>query len=417
MARAKAGSGALTDVQVKAWVRAGAPVAKSDGAGLTFTLSKAGRAAWVLRYSFGGKQKEVTLGSYPDISLKKAREIAAERRVEVSQGVDVAQAKQAKKAAEAAPDTVKALCDEFFERTIKGRLKRPDLVRAKLDNDIIRAMGRKKMGDVKPVDVDRMVSQIVERGSAVMANRVLALTKEVFDYAIRRHWIEVNPAGAFRAKDAGGDETARNRALKDAEVRKLLKALDDAGISFRPYALAVRLLLLTGVRRSELIEAAWSEFDLAGGVWTIPVARQKTSEKAGARDFQIPLTELAASWFDELKALGGGGDYVFPARRRGARVTMGPNTLNWAIKAISHGVEDMTIHDLRRTCRTHLAALGVVPHVAERYLNHRLPGINDVYDTYDYLSERRAAMEVWGSKLKALEAGKPFNVVALRGAA
>lgn len=414
MARA---ANALTDVQIKHWIRAAQPVAKADGGGLTFTLTVKGAASWVLRYRFGGRQKEITIGSYPDISLTKARGLAAELRVQVSQGIDVAQAKQARKIEEAAADTVKALCDEFYNRNVMGSVKRPEQVRTKLDNDIIRAMGTKKIKDIRPVDVDRLISGIVERGSPVMANRVLMLTKEVFDYAIRRHWIDQNPASAFRRRDAGGEEKARSRALKDVEITTLLKAMDDAGPTFRVYALAIRLLLITAVRRAELVEAPWREFDLEQGTWTIPKERQKTGERAGAKDFTIPLTSAAVEWLKELKLLGGKTDYVFPARRRGTRLTLGPNTVNWAMAQVEHGLEAFTLHDLRRTARTQLASLGVQPHIAERCLNHKLPGINDTYDTYDYLNERRAALELWESKLLALEAGKPFNVLMLRGAA
>lgn len=264
MARA---TGVLTDVQLRHWIKAGLPVAKSDGGGLTFTLTAKGAASWIVRYRFGGKQKEITLGSYPDLSLTKAREAAAAVRVQVSQGVDAALAKQVRKAEEAAPDTVKSLCDEFYERTVVGRIRRPALVREKLDNDIIKSLGNKKIKDVKPLDVDRMISAIAGRGSPVMANRVLALTKAVFDYAIRRHWVETNPAAAFTTRDAGGEEKARNRVLTDSEITALLKSLDGAGPVFRPYALAVRLLLVTAVRRAELIEAPWSEFDLEVGEW------------------------------------------------------------------------------------------------------------------------------------------------------
>lgn len=409
-------TGVLTDVQLRHWIKAGAPVAKSDGGGLTFTLSSRVVASWVLRYRFGGKQKEVTLGNYPDMTLTKAREIAAVKRVEVSQGVDLAQAKQQRKAEEAAPDTVKALCNEFYDRTIAGRLKRPEHVREKLDNDIIKSLGAKKVKDVKPLDIDRMVAGIVNRGAPVMANRVLALAQDVFNYAIRRHFIEQNPASAFSTRDAGGNEKARDRALKDGEITKVLKAFDDAGPVFRPYALAVRLLLVTAVRRAELIEAPWSEFDLDKGLWTIPASRQKTGHRDGAKDFVVPLTPTAIEWLNELQRLGNESLYVFPAKRRGTRVTLGPNTVNWALDQIDHGVEPFTLHDLRRTARTQLASLGVQPHIAERYLNHRLPGINDTYDTYDYLDERRAAMALWCAKLKSLEAGEPFNVVALRAA-
>jgi integrase len=409
-------TGVLTDVQLRHWLKAGGAVAKSDGGGLTFTLSAKGAAAWVLRYRFGGKQKEVTIGSYPDVTLTKAREMASAMRVQAGQGVDLAQAKQQRKAEEASPDTVKALCEEFYSRTILDRIKRPEHVREKLDNDIIKALGTKKVTDVKPLDIDRMIAGIVRRGAPVMANRVLALTKDVFDYAIRRHFIEQNPAAAFSTRDAGGKESARDRALKDAEITKVLKAFDDAGPVFRPYALAVRLLLVTAVRRAELIKAPWGEFDLEQGLWTIPVSRQKTGALEGAKDFVVPLTSAVVAWLEELKRLGNESPYVFPAKRRGTRVTLGPNTVNWALDQIDHGVEPFTLHDLRRTARTQLASLGVQPHIAERYLNHKLPGINDTYDTYDYLDERRAAMDLWCAKLKALEAGEAFNVVALRAA-
>ena len=410
-------AGDLTDVQIRQWTRAGLSVTKSDGAGLTFTLSAKGTATWVLRYRIGGKQKELTLGNYPDLTLAKARELAAEKRVAVQQGVDVAQAKQEQKAALTAAGTVKELCGEYFSRRIKGRIKRPDLVRAMLDNDIIRFMGKSRIADVKPIDVDRMISGIVKRGSPIMANRVLTVTKSVFDFAIRRHWIEYNPASAFRRDDAGGKESARSRALTDAEITVLIRAFDASGPVFRPYALAVRLLLLTAVRKSELIEAPWSEFALEGGRWTVPAERQKTGDKEGGKDFTVPLPAAAVAWLTELKLMGCGSDYVFPARRRGTKPHLAVETLNWALTQIEHGLEHFTIHDLRRTARTHLAMLGVKPHIAERCLNHRLAGINDVYDTYDYLDERRAALELWESKLLALQDGKAFNVVPLWGAA
>lgn len=402
-------TGVLTDIQVRHWIKAGAPVAKSDGAGLTFTLSSTGTASWVLRYRIGGKQKELTLGNYPDMTLAKARQLASVERVAVQQGVDVAQAKQEQKVALSAAGSVKELCEEYFERMVKGRIKRPDLVKDMLDKDIVCMLGKFRIADVKPVDVDRMVAGIVRRGSPVMANRVLTTTKSVFDYAIRRHWIEHNPAAAFTRRDAGGEEVPRRRALEDTEITLLLKAFNVAGPVFRPYALAVRLLLLTAVRRSELVLAPWSEFDFERALWVISSVRQKTGGKSGGQDFTVPLTPLALAWLKELKMISCGSDYVFPAKRRGVRVTLAPETLNWALAQIDHGLEHFTIHDLRRTARTHLAMLGVKPHIAERCLNHRLPGINDIYDRHDYLDERRDAMLLWDGKLRALDAASPVQ--------
>lgn len=406
----------LEDIQLRNWVKAGKPVAKADGGGLTFTLSKAGTASWVLRYRFGGKQREVTLGNYPDMGLSAARKEAKVRRGEVAHNVDVAAAKQATKAAEKTAGTVRELCNEYFETSVEGKVKRPEMIREMLDNDILRVLGRMKVDEVKPINIDRMIKIIVNRGSKVMANRVLSLTKAVFDHAIRMHWIDQNPAGAFGRKQAGGKEKSRTRSLKDGEIVKIFKVLDEAGSDFRIYALMVRLLLLTAVRKSELVEAPWDEFDLTKGEWTLPPERRKTGEDDD-RLFVIPLTAIALEWLREVKRLSVASDYVFPARKRGVRQTMAPETLNWALGQLDFEIDPFTVHDLRRTARTHLGGLGVAPHVSERYLGHKLPGVVGTYDVNDYLRDRRAAMELWGAKLASLERNEPFNVVPLVSAA
>lgn len=246
-----------------------------------------------------------------------------------------------------------------------------------------------------------------------MANRVLTVAKSVFDYAVRRHWIEYNPAAAFSSQDAGGKEASRQRSLSDTEIIKLFKAFDEAGPAFRIYDLATRLLLLTATRKTELIEASWSEFDLVEKRWTIPNDRIKTGDKT-QRDFCIPLPSIAVEWLEEIRRISVHSDYVFPPRRRTVRRTLCPETMNWALGSIEHGLEHFTIHDLRRTARTHLASLGVRPHIAERCLNHRLPGINDTYDTHDYMDDRRDALELWAAKLEHLIAGEQFNIIPIR---
>lgn len=404
--------GKLKDIEVQAWIRAGKPIAgKSDGGGLTFTLSARGTASWVFRYRLGGKQRELTIGNYPTITLKRARELATDARAKVQQGIDVAREKREQIIALTTAGTVEQLCKEFYERTVLGRVKRPDIVKEMLDRDLIPKLGRLRIAEVKPLDVDGMICAIVDRGAPVMANRVLATTKAVFDYAIRRHWIEQNPAAAFSRKDAGGEESGRKRSLSDEELVKLFQSLRDAGPVFRIYDLATKLLLVTAVRVSELIEAPWSEFDLDGDapLWRLPAARTKTD-----REFTIPLPPAAVEWLGEIKRMSVASEYVFPARRRMGKPTMSPATLGWAMGEIKHGLEHFTLHDLRRTARTHLAALGVAPYVAERCLNHRLSGMNDKYDTHDYLAERRLALNAWAAKLTALEKGEAFNVVPLK---
>lgn len=412
--------GKLKDIEIQSWVRSGKPIAgKSDGDGLTFTLSAKGTAAWVFRYRLGGKQREMTIGNYPVVTLKEARRAAGEARTKVAQGVDVAREKQKQKMELAAAGTVKQLCDEYFTRTVLNRVKRPDIIREMLDNDLIPKLGRLRIAEVKPLDIDGMIRAIVDRGSPVMANRVLATTKGIFDYAIRRHWVVQNPAAAFRRVDAGGEEKARTRALSEDELIQLLKALRDAGPVFNAYYLAVKLLLVTAVRLGELIEAPWSEFDLEADepAWRLPAARIKTGKSMGDRDFTIPLPAVAVEWLQEIKRTSFASDYVFPPRRRTGKPTMAKATLNWAMGEINHGLDHFTLHDLRRTARTHLARLGVAPHVAERCLNHRLPGINDTYDTHDYLPERRIALNAWADLLVRLDKGETGKVVPIRNTA
>lgn len=407
----------LKDMEIQAWVRAGNRIAgKSDGGGLTFTLSSSGTASWIFRYRIGGKQRELTLGNYPTISLKRARELATEAKARVQQGADVAREKQDKRIALTTARTVKQLCDEYYERNVLGQVKRPEIVREMLDKDLIPAIGRLRIAEVKPLDIDRMIRAIVDRGSPVMANRVLQTSKAVFGYAIRRHWVEQNPAAAFRNKDAGGEEQARTRSLSADELVTLLKAAKDAGPSFHIYTLAIKLLLVTAVRKAELIEAAWAEFDLEADkpVWRLPASRIKTEKSLSKRDFVIPLPAVAVEWLNEIKRTSVASDYVFPARRRQGKPTMSPESVNWALGELKHGIEHFTIHDLRRTARTHLATLGVAPHVAERCLNHKLPGMNDIYDTFDYLPERSLALNAWADVLVQLEQGRTDKVVPIR---
>lgn len=409
--------GKLKDIEIQAWVRAKKPIAgKSDGDGLTFTLSAKGTAAWIFRYRLGGKQSELTIGNYPTITLKKARELATEARAKVQQGIDVAKEKRDQRIALATAGSVEQLCNEYYQRTIEGRVKRPDIVREMLDNDIIKKLGRMRIAEVKPIDIDNMIQAIVARGAPVMANRVLSKTKAVFDYAIRRHWITQNPAAAFSRVDAGGTEMARTRALSEDELVKLLKALRDAGPVFNTYYLAVKLLLVTAVRLSELIEAPWAEFalDVDEPIWRLPASRIKTGKEMLQRDFAIPLPVVAVEWLQEIKKASVASDYVFPARRRMGKPTMSPATLNWALGEVNHGLDHFTLHDLRRTARTHLAKLGVKPHVAERCLNHKLPGINDIYDTYDYLAERRLALNALADLLVRLDKGETGVVLPIR---
>ncbi|MBS3936392.1 MAG: tyrosine-type recombinase/integrase [Sulfuritalea sp.] len=410
--------GKLSDVQLRNWIKAGKPVAVADGDGLTFTLSAKGTAAWTLRYRTAGKRKELTLGRYPDISLTKAREIAAEKRVDVQQGIDPAAEKRKAEHAAANAWTFRKLAEDYFEKvadrladnTIKGRAQQlRDYVHPKIGN--IAA------ADVSPVEIVAIVEAASVK-SLHVARLVLIAIKEVFAHGIARHVVTQNPCVHITAKAIiGGRPDQRERVmLSDVEIAELFKALPNIS---RPNALMVRILLATGTRIGELVQAEWKDVNFDAAEWTIPVEHSKTKKA-----FTVPLPSMVAGWFAELQAMAFGSRYVLPIRTRnqGAEgdASMEPTTLNAALDNLATTLGDkcrrFTPHDLRSTCRSHLGMLGVDVLIAERCLNHSLGGLVAVYDKGDYMTERRRALELWAAKLATIEAGAAFNVVPLRRA-
>lgn len=410
--------GNLTDVELRNWTKAGLPVTKTDGDGLTFTLSAKGTAAWTLRYRIAGQRKELTLGRYPDLTIAEARKLAAEKRVAVSQGVDVAQAKQdQKRAAEKAATlakvgTVKALYEDWFARQIEGQRKEPHQVAGVFALHILPKLGRLPVTEVRPADVDAMLRPLSDRGIVQTARKALQLTKALFDYAMKRHLIEANPAAPYGWRDLGGKVGPRSRVLSRAELVKLFAAMRETP-GFPPYsAAALKLLLATGVRKMELLKATWGEFDLAAGEWHIPSERTKTEAA-----IRIPLSPWAVAILND-QAARRFNDYVFPVQRMAPGKTtgyMGETTLNHALYMLQSGLEPFTVHDLRRTTRTHLAALGVAPHIAEMCLNHKpAKGIEAVYNVHDYFEERKAALFALSALLAECEKGKADKVIPIK---
>jgi integrase len=410
--------GSLTDLQIRNWIKAGPPGAKTDGDGLALTLSKAGTAAWILRYSIAGKQKELTLGRYPDISLTKAREIAAAKRAEVQQGIDPAAEKRKAEHAAANAWTFRKLADDYFEK-VADRLAENTIYGRKqqLRDYVYPKIGHIAAADVSPAEIVAIVEATCVK-SLHVARLVLIAIKEVFAHGIARHVVTQDPCAHIKAKAIiGGTKQQRERVmLTDPEIAAMLAALPQLS---RPNALMVRILLATGTRIGELVQAEWSSVNFEAAEWTIPVEHSKTKKA-----FTIPLPPMVVGWFAELQAMAFGSRYVLPIRTRNHGeendAHMEPVTLNAALNTLAKALGDkcrrFTPHDLRSTCRSHLGMLGVDVLIAERCLNHSLGGLVAVYDKHDYLTERRRALELWAAKLATIEAGAAFNILPFKRA-
>ena len=415
--------GTLTDLQIRNWIKTRERFEqRGDGDGLYLSYRESFAVpVWRFRYRIAGKQRVMGLGSYADLSLADARRTAKELRARVALGFDVAAEKQERKREAVAKIeakkhalTVGQLADEYFERMILGRWKHPNIVRSRIERDIKPNIGKLAVEDVKPSHIDAMLQTIVKRGAPTIANDVLRWVRRLFDYAVKRHMVQYNPAAAFGLADAGGQEASRTRWLTREELVRLFEAMRNArGFSVENY-LTVKLLLLLAVRKQELTAARVAEFDLDNAVWCLPAERTKTGAP-----IDIPLSKPALEALRKLTELACGDDCLLPARKRQERMLphIHENTLNVAlskVKPLLADLENFTIHDFRRTARTHLAALGVDPHIAERCLNHKIDGVEGIYNRHAYFSERREALAKWASLLEACEAGTAWNVVPIR---
>lgn len=403
--------GKLSDIQIRNWIKADERFEqRGDGDGLYLRFRAADKSpVWLFRYRFGGKPRVMQIGRYVTMSLADARQEAKRMSARVLLGHDVAAEKQDRKAeavakieAEANAITVAKLADDYFERMIVGRWKHPNIVRSRIEKDIKPRIGHMKVEDVRPADVDGVLQAVVKRGAPTIANDVLRWMRRMFDFAIKRHIILHNPAGAFDLSDAGGKELARERALSRSELVRFFEAMREAKGFSVENELTIKLLLALAVRKQELTAALWSEFDLGKGVWSLPAERTKTNKA-----IRIPLPAVAVEWLSTLHRLACGSDYVLPARKAQTRMLphINESTVNVALAKVKHGLEPFTVHDLRRTARTCMGELGVPSHIAEMCLNHVIKGVEGRYDRYDYFEERKAAMDKWAALLVQLEGG------------
>ncbi len=415
----------LTDMQIRAWIKAGERFeGKADGNGLYLCFPKNYTAPfWRFRYKFSGKSRSMMIASYSELSLSKARDMAKELSARVSLGYDVAGEKQERKAdaikkmeAEKNAKKFHQLAAEYFESQILGRWKHPDILRRRIDKDINPNIGSMKVEDVKPRHIDDMLKGIVKRGAPTIATDVLRWTRRIFDYGIKREYLEVNPCSAFEVSDAGGKEVSRDRWLNRDELIRLFQGMRTAKGFSRQNELTFKLLLALCVRKMELCAARWEEFDLDNAIWHLPEERSKNGDA-----IDIPLAPVAVEWLRELHTFSCNSKFVLPARKMQNRMIphIQESTLPVALAKVRAELPDVpnfTIHDFRRTARTHLAALGVDPVVAERCLNHRIKGVEGIYNRHQYFNERRAALTQWAELLVALEAGTEYNVTPIRKA-
>jgi integrase len=367
---------------------------------------------WAFRYRDHGRPRKLTFGSYPAIGLAKARAEAGRAKVTLADGDDPAAAKRVAKAVKlaarrGADDSAEKVIAEFINLYARPNT-RDWRETARLLAEFAEAWKGRRLAAIGKPDIHRLLDGIVARGAPITANRKFAQLRKMCKWAVSRGIIDRSPCDGI---DPPSAEKSRDRVLDTDELRFVWRAADDLGFPFGPI---VKLLALTGQRRSEVGGMEWRELDLEKDLWTIPSSRSKNK-----RQHAFPLSPEAIAIIKNLPRFSGSRFVFSPGNTPPSGFSRAKTRLDVLIAKLNDGnvIEPWTLHDIRRSAASGLAGLGVNLPVIERLLNHvsgSFAGIVGVYQRYDFAEEMRAAMERWGRHVEALASGDPRNVIELK---
>lgn len=384
----------LTDTAIKALKPRGNRYTVTDERGLVLEVFPTGGMLWHFRYRLNGKQERVTLGRYPALSLKLARAQRDERATQVALGKSPAQQKQLAKVVTAESTTVAEFGERFFREMVSKDRKDVSIPRRYFDKAIIPAIGNKPMRDVSTDDVRTIIWAKKDQGFDAAAGTIRGVLKRLFDYGLTAGLVTVNPVLALPMRHVHKAKS-RERALSPEEIRQFLKAAFESNIR-RQFKIALHLILLTMVRKSELQLARWEHVDFEQAEWHIPVENSKTE-----KPHIVFLSKQSVALFKELQLLAGGSALVMPGRRSLTK-PFAQNAINNALKVALAGqpIPAFTIHDLRRTASTLLHENGWASDVVEKALNHTIGGVRGVYNRAEYEPQRREMLQFWADYIE-----------------
>jgi len=390
-----------------------------DGGGL-FLLVKQNKKGigkyWRLAYRFAGKQKELALGTYPQVSLKEARDKAYNAKKLLEQHVDPSQKKkddrrasidqlnQKEREAEIDANTFEVVGRKWHEHskyswteeyatTIIGRLQRY----------MFPKLGNIPIAQVTKLQVSNAIEDIVKAGVIETAKRTTQYTRNILEYACDKGYIDAIPLGQTKNLVPAITKKHLPAIVDPKEVGALLRAIDGYKGTFITCS-ALKLLPYIAVRSKEFRESTWAEFDLKNGLWTIPSMERKQTkeEKENPDNFHlVPLSRQAVTILKSLKSLTGSGNRVFPSVRGDSR-PMSENTINGALHALGYK-DEMVGHGFRTVFSTLLNTQGFNPDAIERQLAHKEPNaVRAAYNRAEYLQERIKMMQHWADYLDEL---------------
>ncbi len=391
----------------------------ADAGGMYLQVSPAGSKRWFLKYRVGGKEKQLALGSYPDMSLTAARKAREAAKLNKSEGRDPIQLRKVEKLRATTPDadTFKVTALEWFEMKLSGWSSHYAIrEKRNLEKDLFPHFAARRIADIQPIELLAAVKRVEERGALDVAHRVLTTAGQVWRYAVA-----TGRAGRDVSADIKGALTPHHgkhfAAITDpVKLGELIRIIQ--GYQGGPIVrVALQLAPMLFQRPGELRAAAWAEFDLDAALWTIPAARMKrrVDGKKNGDPHLVPLPKQAVEILQKLKPLTGHGTFLFPGERSHDR-PISDNTLRAALLTLGYGPDVQSVHGFRATARTILAeVLNFDPLVIEAQLAHAVKDANGrSYNRTTYLKHRATMMQQWADYLDKLAKGA--DVIPLKAA-
>ncbi len=386
----------LTDTKISKAKPTDKPQKMGDGKGLYLLINPTGSKLWRWKYRVDGKEKLMTLGSYPELSLAQARVRHEDERRLLRVGTDpMAQRKAVKQARQIAADNSFATVAALWWKSWSAArsVRHAEYVLRRLNDDVFPVIGARPVAEIEAPELVRMIKLIEKRGALDIAKRALQTTGQVFRYAIAHGLASRNPAVDIKPGDVLASRKRENYARLDAkELPELLRRID-AYQGAPTTRMAMKLMSMTFVRTSELIGARWQEFDLDAGRWDIPASRMKMKTP-----HIVPLSMQAVEVLRTLALLTGERELLFPGERDHEKC-MSNNTILKALDRMGYK-HRMTGHGFRGIASTVLHEMGFDhAHIEIQLAHQERNSVSASYNHATYLTPRSTMMQSWSDYL------------------
>lgn len=400
----------LTDSEIRNQKPGDKTIRLTDEKGLVLLINPDGSRWWRFRYRFDGKAKMLSMGTYPETSLKEARELRDEARKNLKDGIDPSQKKKAQKASVSGADSFEAIAREWFSKfSPTWTPSHGERIIRRLERDIFPWIGKRPIGEIKAPELLTVLRKIESRGAVETAHRASQNCGQVFRYAVATGRAERDPSVDLRGAIPPTKVKHHASITDPKEIGALLRAIDTyrGGLIVK---CAFRLAPLVFLRPKELRMLEWAEIDFDKKEAHIPGPKMKMKEK-----HIVPLSRQALEILEEIRTVTGEGQYVFPSPRTWER-PMSENAVLAALRSMGYTGDVMTGHGFRSMASTLLNEQGWNRDAVERQLAHaERDEIRAAYNYAQHLPERKRMMQAWADYLDSLREGA--EVIPFRKAA